>query len=304
MDQGYGLGKWKPKNSSDKFYGPSTLRLGLEKSRNVMTVRLAQNLKMDGIIEAAARFGITENLPNLLSMSLGAGETTLLNLSAAYGMIVNGGKRVVPTLIDRIQDRHGKTIFKHDNRDCADCIVESWNYQSSPVMPDMREQVLDKVTAYQLVSMMEGVVQRGTGIRINSLRRPLAGKTGTTDESFDTWFVGFSPDLVVGVFVGFDTPRSLGENEEGSSVAVPIFRDFMADALKDDKAIPFRIPEGVRLVRVDPVTGQLAKAGDKNSILEAFRQGTFPANDQEVLDGFNSLVQTKTKLRIGTGGIY
>jgi penicillin-binding protein 1A len=270
----------------------------------VMTVRLAQNLKMDGIIEAAARFGITENLPNLLSMSLGAGETTLLNLSAAYGMIVNGGKRVVPTLIDRIQDRHGKTIFKHDNRDCADCIVESWNYQSSPVMPDMREQVLDKVTAYQLVSMMEGVVQRGTGIRINSLRRPLAGKTGTTDESFDTWFVGFSPDLVVGVFVGFDTPRSLGENEEGSSVAVPIFRDFMADALKDDKAIPFRIPEGVRLVRVDPVTGQLAKAGDKNSILEAFRQGTFPANDQEVLDGFNSLVQTKTKLRIGTGGIY
>ena len=304
LDQGFGNGKWKPRNSSSKFYGPSTLRLGIEKSRNLMTVRLAQNLKMDKIVEVADRFNITKDMPDLLSMSLGAGETTLLDLTAAYGMVVNGGKKIEPTLIDRIQDRNGKTIFKHDNRICETCAVEGWNQQLEPELPDVRKTVLDKVTAYQLVSMMEGVVQRGTGVRIRALRRPLAGKTGTTDESFDTWFVGFSPDLVVGVFVGFDTPRSLGRNEEGSSVAVPIFRDFMADALKDENPTPFRIPEGVRLVRVDPVTGLLAQSGAKNTILEAFRQGSFPNKEQQVLDGFNSLVQTKTKLRTGTGGIY
>ncbi len=304
IDQGFGNGKWKPRNSSEKFYGPSTLRLGIEKSRNLMTVRLAQNLKMDKIVEAADRFNITKDMPDLLSMSLGAGETTLLDLTTAYGMIVNGGKKIEPTLIDRIQDRHGKTIYRHDDRKCNGCLADHWDYQPEPELPDVRDEVLDKVTAYQLVSMMEGVVQRGTGIRIRALGRPLAGKTGTTDESFDTWFVGFSPDLVVGVFVGFDTPRSLGRNEEGASVAVPIFRDFMADALKDEKAIPFRIPEGVRLVRVDPVSGQLAQAGASNTILEAFRQGSFPNKDEQVLDGFNSLVQTKTKLRTGTGGIY
>ncbi|MBT5186845.1 MAG: penicillin-binding protein, partial [Kordiimonadaceae bacterium] len=201
-------------------------------------------------------------------------------------------------------DRRGKTIFSHDDRACENCVADQWNYQAVPELPDQREEVLDKVTAYQVVSMLEGVVQRGTGVRIRALRRPLAGKTGTTDESFDTWFVGFSPDLVVGVFVGFDAPRSLGNGEEGSSVAVPIFRDFMADALKDENTTPFRIPEGVRLVRVDPVTGQLAQTGAKNTILEAFRQGSFPNKDNQVLDGLNSLVQTKTKLRTGTGGIY
>jgi penicillin-binding protein 1A len=304
IDQGFGMGKWKPRNSSDKFYGPSTLRLGIEKSRNLMTVRLAQNLKMDKIVEVADRFNINNELPDLLSMSLGAGETTLLDLTAAYGMIVNGGNEIEPSLIDRIQDRHGKTIFRHDVRDCTNCMNDEWRNQMAPALPDLRAEVLDPITAYQLVSMMEGVVQRGTGVRIRALGRPLAGKTGTTDDSFDTWFVGFSPDLVVGVFVGFDAPRSLGRNEEGSSVAVPIFRDFMRDALKDDTPIPFRIPEGVRLVRVDPVTGQLASTGQRNAILEAFRQGSFPEKDQQVLDGLNSLVQTKTKLRTGTGGIY
>lgn len=304
IDQGFGMGKWKPRNSSDKFYGPSTLRLGIEKSRNLMTVRLAQNLKMDKIVEVADRFNINNDLPDLLSMSLGAGETTLLDLTAAYGMIVNGGNEIQPSLIDRIQERHGKTIFRHDDRNCVNCISNDWRNQQAPELPDLRDEVLDPVTSYQLVSMMEGVVQRGTGVRIRTLGRPLAGKTGTTDESFDTWFVGFSPDLVVGVFVGFDAPRSLGRNEEGSSVAVPIFRDFMRDALKDETPIPFRIPEGVRLVRVDPVTGQLASTGQRNAILEAFRQGSFPEENQQVLDGFNSLVQTKTKLRTGTGGIY
>lgn len=304
IDQGFGNGKWKPKNSSDKFYGPSTLRLGIEKSRNLMTVRLAQNLKMEKVVEVADRFNITKDMPDLLSMSLGAGETTLLDLTAAYGMIVNGGKKIEPTLIDRIQDRRGATIYRQDERGCDTCVADAWNNQVEPELPDVRDDVLDKVTAYQLVSMMEGVVQRGTGVRVRAVRKPLAGKTGTTDESFDTWFVGFSPDLVVGVFAGFDSPRSLGRNEEGSSVAAPIFRDFMAEALKEETPIPFRIPEGVRLVRVDPVTGQLANAGAKNTILEAFRQGSFPNKEEQVLDGFNSLVQTKTKLRTGTGGIY
>ncbi|MDG1707999.1 MAG: penicillin-binding protein 1A [Emcibacteraceae bacterium] len=304
IDQGFGQGKWKPRNSTDKFYGPSTLRLGIEKSRNLMTVRLAQNVKMEKVVEVADRFNITKDMPDLLSMSLGAGETTLLNLTAAYGMIVNGGKMIEPALIDRIQDRYGKTIFSYDMRQCENCVAGEWQNQLPPELPDVRDEVLDPVTSYQLVSMMEGVVQRGTGVRIRALRRPLAGKTGTTDESFDTWFVGFSPDLVVGVFVGFDTPRSLGRGEEGSSVAVPIFRDFMRDALEEEAPTPFRIPEGVRLVRVDPVSGQVATAGTRGPILEAFRQGAFPNKGEQVLDGFNSLVQTKTKLRTGTGGIY
>lgn len=304
IEQGFGLGKWKPRNSSDRFYGPSTLRLGLEKSRNLMTVRLAQYLKMDSIVEIAERMGIMQDMPRVLSMSLGAGNTTLLDLTAAYGMVVNGGKAITPTLIDRIQDRHGKTIFRHDERVCAGCAVESWDYQPEPVLPEEREQLLDPVTSYQLVSMMEGVVQRGTGRKIRALRRPLAGKTGTSNDSVDTWFIGFSPDLVVGVFVGFDRPRSLGKKEEGSSVAVPIFRDFMKEVLADEPSIPFRIPPGVRLVRVNPKSGEPARLGEKGAILEAFRQGTFPTKDAEVLDGINSLVQTKTKIRTGTGGIY
>ncbi|MBL4802098.1 MAG: penicillin-binding protein 1A [Emcibacter sp.] len=311
IEQGYGLGKWKPQNSSNKFYGASTLRLGLEKSRNLMTVRLAQYLKMDGIVEIAERMNIMDDMPAVLSMALGAGETTLLRLTAAYGMIVNGGFEITPTFIDRIQDRHGKTIFRHDERECQACQVTEWQYQTEPDIPDIRKQVLDPVTSYQVVSMLEGVVQRGTGIRIRVLGKPYAGKTGTSNDSFDTWFIGFSPDLVVGVFVGFDKPRSLGKREEGSSVAVPIFRDFMKAATKGAPIIPFRIPEGVRLVRVNPKTGQVAAVGEKNTIMEAFRQdsflsrkGSFPTKKGEVLDGFSSLVQTKTKLRTGTGGIY
>ncbi len=304
IEQGYGMGKWKPQNSSNRFYGASTLRLGLEKSRNLMTVRLAQFLKMDSIAEIAERMHIMDNMPKVLSMSLGAGESTLLQMTTAYGMIVNGGKEVTPTFIDRIQDRQGKTIFRHDDRPCELCQVEEWQYQAEPEIPDNRKEVLDPVTSYQLVSLMEGVVQRGTGIRIKALHKPLAGKTGTSNDSFDTWFIGFSPDLVVGVFVGFDQPRSLGKREEGASVAVPIFRDFMKEATRNAPVIPFRIPPGVRLVRVNPKTGQIAEAGEKTTILEAFRQGSFPTKNGEVLDGINSLVQTKTKLRTGTGGIY
>ncbi|WP_308909816.1 penicillin-binding protein 1A [Pseudokordiimonas caeni] len=307
MDQGDGQGTWKPRNSSNKFYGPSTLRLGLEKSRNLMTVRLAQNLGMPMVMDYAQRFGLADNMTPTLAASLGAGEVTLLKLSAAYGMLVNGGKKIEPTLIDRIQDRYGKTIFRHDTRACAGCeaSVEPAAPLVEPELPDTRAQVVDPITAYQLVHMLEGVVERGTGVRIRAVGKPLAGKTGTTNDSTDTWFVGFAPDLVVGVFVGFDQPRSLGAGEEGSSVAVPVFRDFMIDALKGQPSIPFRMPTGVRLVKVDASTGQLAGAGNAQVILEAFRPGTEPKfGEVTVLDGSLPIGQTQGTIRKGTGGIY
>ena len=211
IEQGSGQGKWKPGNYSDRFYGPSTLRLGIEKSRNLMTIRLAQDLGMEVVADYSSRMGVIDNLPQLLSMSLGAGETTLLRMTTAYAMMVNGGKAVTPTLIDRVQDRYGKTVFRHDGRLCEGCGPKAvWRSQSVPVIADNREQVLKPTTAYQMVSMLEGVVKRGTGRRISQLEWPLAGKTGTTNNQNDTWFVGFAPDLTVGVYVGFDNPRGLG----------------------------------------------------------------------------------------------
>jgi penicillin-binding protein 1A len=276
IDQGPGIGLWKPANYTKKFYGPSPLRLGVEKSRNLMTVRLAQVIGMDKISDYGEKFGIVQNMPELLSSSLGAVESTLLNLTTAYAMLVNGGKRITPTLIDRIQGRHGRTVFRHERRLCSSCSNLEWDGQPVPVIPDNRETIADAVSAYQIVSMLEGVVERGTGRRIKVVGKPLGGKTGTTNQSFDTWFIGFSPDLAVGVFAGFDKPRSLGRRETGSSVAVPIFRDFMAAALKDLPPVPFRIPKGVRLVRVNATTGKLARAGERNVIFEAFKAGTEP----------------------------
>jgi penicillin-binding protein 1A len=290
FDPGGGQAKWKPDNYTREFYGPSTLRLGIEKSRNLMTVRLAQAIGMDKVVDSARRFGIVENMPELLPMSLGAGETTLLRLTTAYAELVNGGKRVMPTLIDRVQDRNGKTIYRHDGRACDGCGDVLWENQREPALPDVRPAVVDPATAYQVVSMMQGVVERGTGVRIREVGKPLAGKTGTSNESFDAWFVGFSPDLAVGVFVGYDTPRTMGAKETGSSVAVPIFRDFMSAVLKDKPAIPFRVPSGVRLVRVNAETGMLARPGDRNVILEAFKPGTEPSGDRIVLDGSDEQV--------------
>ena len=284
IDQGPGLGKWKPANYTRKFYGPSTLRLGIEKSRNLMTVRLAQTVGMETIAEYARRFGLAENMPEQLSMALGAAETTLLNLTTAYAMLVNGGRRITPTIIDRVQDRRGSTVFRHDRRECPGCIAVSWHDQRAPEVVDDRAQVIDPVTAYQLVSILQGVVLRGTGVRIRAVGKPLGGKTGTTNQSRDAWFIGFSPDMAVGVYVGFDTPKSLGRRETGSSVAVPIFRDFMAAALADQPGIPFRIPSGVRLVRIDAATGTLAGPGRRGVILEAFRPGTEPSGERQVLD--------------------
>jgi len=276
MEQGPGQPLWKPGNYTKRFYGPSTLRLGIEKSRNLMTVRLAQVIGMEKIVDYARRFGIVKNMPNMLSMSLGAAETTLLDITTAYAMLVNGGKRIIPTLIDRIQDRNGKTTFRHETRPCPRCSGIEWDGEYAPVIPDTREQVADPRSAYQVVSMLYGVVQRGTGIRIRAVGKPLGGKTGTTNDSVDAWFIGFSPDLAVGVFGGFDQPRSLGRRETGSSVAVPIFRDFMKEALLDKPPIPFRIPTGLRLVRVNSKTGKRARRGDRRVILEAFKVGTEP----------------------------
>lgn len=305
IDQGDGLGKWKPKNSSDKFYGPSTLRLGIEKSRNLMTVRLAQKLGMGKVMDYARRFGLEDNMEPTLAASLGAGEVTLLDLTAAYGMLVNGGLEIAPSLIDRIQDRRGRTIYKHDERTCSDCSTQFGFDDSEPRLPDDRDEVLDPLTAYQLVSMMEGVVQNGTGRKIRPLGKPLAGKTGTTNDSKDAWFVGFSADLAVGVYTGFDRTRSLGLYEEGSSVAVPIFRDFMQAALKNEPGIPFRMPSGIRLVRINRDTGQPAKFGDKNVILEAYKPGSEPRfGEFAVLDGSLEDAKTKSTIRKGTGGIY
>jgi penicillin-binding protein 1A len=301
VDQGPGLPKWRPDNYARKFYGPSTMRLGIEKSRNLMTVRLAQTIGMEKVAEFAERFAIVNELPQHLSMALGAGETTLLRLTAAYAMLVNGGKRIRPTLIDRIQDRHGKTVFRHDARVCPDCLADFWTGQAVPEIPDVRPTVTDPASAYQVVSFLQGVIERGTGRRVKAVGKPLGGKTGTTNDSFDTWFVGFAPDLAVGVFVGFDSPRTLGRRETGSSVAAPIFRDFMAEALSGKPAIPFRIPPGIRLVRVNSATGELALPGERGVILEAFKPGTEPVERRRSL---RDLVADGGAPKTGTGGLY
>ena len=307
IDQGPGLGKWKPANYTRKFYGPSTLRLGIEKSRNLMTVRLARFIGMEKVADYARRLGVVDELPLVLSMSLGAAETTLLRLTAAYAILVNGGRRIEPTMIDRIQDRRGRTLFRHDRRDCPGCMAPAWRGQREPEIPDIRERAIGAASAYQLVSMLQGVVRRGTGARIGrAIAKPLAGKTGTTNDSFDTWFVGFAPDLAVGVYVGFDRPRTLGRGESGSTVAAPIFRDFMAEALADRPGIPFRVPAEVRLVRVNAATGLPARPGDAAVILEAFRPGTEPAaSARAVLDSLEGGdAGDGARLGGGIGGLY
>lgn len=276
---------WRPTNYSGQFYGPTPIRVGVEKSRNLMTVRLADHLGMPTVIDYAKRFGIADEMKPYLSYALGAGETTLLKLTNAYAMLVNGGKKITPTLIDRIQDRRGETIFTYDNRPCPNCgDLIRWDGQSTPVVPDAREQIADERTAYQMVSILEGVVQHGTAAKLAKLGRPLAGKTGTTNKSKDTWFVGFSPDLVVGVFVGFDDPRSLGKRETGGSTAAPIFGEFMEEALKNTPPTPFRVPPGIKNVRINADTGRAAQPGDKHVIWEAFVTGTEPNLDDYVLD--------------------
>jgi len=286
FDPGAGQPRWKPANFSHKFYGPTPMRVGLELSRNLMTVRLAETVGMGKVVDIAERFGVADSMEPVLAMALGSGETTLMRMTAAYAMIVNGGKRIKPTLIDRVQDKHGRTVFRHDTRVCETCRPDQWKGQDEPTLADPREQVIDPRTAYQMVSLLEGVVQRGTAGKVAALRRPLAGKTGTTNDAYDGWFIGFSPDLVVGTYVGFDKPRTLGSSETGGSVAVPIFMKFMEAALEGRPVVPFRMPPGLRLVRIDRDTGAPARQGEGRTIMEVFKPGTEPTGDTApTLDG-------------------
>ena len=283
-----GIDSWyKPGNYVEgSFGGPSTLRTGIEKSRNTMTARLAQDLGIGRILDYTERFNLADNFPRELAISLGSGETTLLRITSGYSTFVNGGKSITPFLIDRVQDRTGKTIYRHDERACDNCNEPAWAEQAEPFIPDTRAQAIDPRTAYQMVSMLEGVVQRGTGSAVRKVvDKPVAGKTGTTNEYKDAWFVGFSPDLAAGVYVGFDMPQSLGQGEAGGIVAAPIFGDFMAEALRDEPGIPFRVPSGIRLVRVNAKTGRPAGPGESNVILEAFKADQTVVTD----DSFDDL---------------
>lgn len=266
---------WRPENYAQEFYGPQTLRRGIERSRNVMTVRLARDIGMPLIADYARLFGIYDDMQPVLAMSLGAGETTAMRMTAAYATIANGGRKIVPTLIDRVQDRYGKTIYRHDERVCDQCQATDWHGQGEPRILDNRQQVLDPMTAYQITSMMEGVVQRGTGTAARALNRPVAGKTGTTNDYKDAWFVGFTPELAVGVYVGFDQPRSMGSASTGGGMAVPIFTNFMAKALQGKPATPFNVPAGMTTAWVNPNSGAAAYEGG-SGIREAFKPGTGP----------------------------
>ncbi len=311
IDQGNGQEVWKPENYSNKFYGPSTLRLGIEQSRNAMTVRLSQDMGMPLVVEYARRFGVYDNMPPYLSMALGAGETTVLKMTTGYSIIANGGIKVRPTLIDRIQDRYGKTIFKHDERVCAQCKATFWNNQDEPELVDNRERVLDAMSAFQITSMMEGVIQRGTGTVIRDVGKPLAGKTGTTNDEKDAWFVGFSPDIAVGLYLGYDKPRPMGEGETGGHLAAPVFRDFMKMALAEKPAVPFRAPEGMKFIRIDAKSGLRTSATGKGTIMEAFKPNELPVEGYSLVgtkddQGRDLTVNPEADRAVGagTGGLY
>ena len=272
LDQGSDLKMWKPENYGKKFYGPSTLRTGLEKSRNLMTVRIAQHLGIDKIVNFSKSLGIYENPEMLLSISLGSAETTLLKLASAYSAFVNGGKLVEPVLIDRVQDSEGNTIINNKQRSCLNCDKISFMSNQYPDIKDNYKQVFSSQTAYQMTSLLEGVIQRGTGKKLKKLKLNLAGKTGTTNENTDAWFIGFTSDLIVGVYVGMDDPKPLGKYETGSKTALPIFKNFVEKAIKKSNARPFKVAEGITMMVVDPSTGEKAKFSSKNTIVEAYKK--------------------------------
>ena len=271
LDQGTDLKKWKPENYGKKFYGLSTLRSGLEKSRNLMTVRVAQNLGIDKVAKFSKEMKIYENPEELLSISLGSAETTLLNLTSAYCSFVNGGKLITPIIIDRIQDGEGNTIINNENRKCVNCKQISFTGKEYPTIQDNYYQVLSPQTAYQITSILQGVVERGTGKKLKKLGLNLAGKTGTTNENTDAWFIGYTSDLVIGVYVGMDNPTSLGKLETGSKAALPIFERFVKKAVKKSDSRPFKVPENMTLMVVDPITGEKAKFTSKNTIIESYK---------------------------------
>jgi penicillin-binding protein 1A len=260
-----------------------------------MTVRLADDMGIGKLAEFTQRLGVYDKMPRMLAMALGAGETTLLKMTTAYSVIANGGKRIEPTLIDRIQDRYGRTVYRHDKRDCPACKAENWDNQAEPEIFDDRDEVINPYTAYQITSMLEGAVERGTGKVLLEVGKPVAGKTGTTNEVRDSWFIGFTPDLTVGVYVGYDTPRPMGRAATGGQLAAPIVADFMKLALKDISATPFRVPAGIQLIPIDPNTGERAAYGDDDVILEAFKPGESPST--------TPLVIGDTVVPVSTGGL-
>ena len=318
IDQGPGMAAWRPENYEGKYYGPQTLRFGLEHSRNVMTVRLAQDVGMPLVAEYAKRFGVYDDLPPYLSFALGAGETTVLRMTAAYSMFANGGKRIKPTLIDRIQDRYGHTIYRHDERECRGCDADQWKKQPEPILVDRREQVLDPMTAFQVTWMLKGVVERGTATVVQEVGKPVAGKTGTTNDEKDAWFIGYTPDLAVGVYIGYDKPRHLARGATGGHLAAPIVKDFLKVALIDKPGVDFSPPAGIKLIRIDPKTGlRPGPGGSGKVIIEAFKPGTAPPDSYSIV-GFTDAdgrpirsdypggvsPESDRAIRSGTGGLY
>ncbi|CAI7991680.1 Penicillin-binding protein 1A [Geodia barretti] len=306
IDQGEHLRKWKPENYTERFYGPSTLRVGLEESRNLMTLRVAQDIGMKTVADYAARFGLHPDLPEVPSAALGSLETTPLDLAAAYAMLVNGGRRIEPAFVERIQDRNGRTVYQRDARDCDGCRPGEWQHQLPPALRDTRPVIADPRTTYQVVSMLEGAVQRGTGRVLSKLGAPVGGKTGTTNEFRDAWFVGFTPDLVAVAYVGFDQPQSLGRKESGGRVAAPIVRDFFAAALAGKPAVPFRVPPGIRFVRVERETGSLPGPVSDDVIVEAFLPGTEPTQRAALRQsaGPDGMLETGAVPFEGLGAVY
>ncbi len=269
LNQGIGLPPYSPKNYSGEFYGPTTLRKGLENSRNVTTVRMADEVGLDKVVDVIKRFGVNDNPKEIYSLVLGSTETTVLRLATAYGTMVNGGKKITPSMIEKIQDRDGKTIYRRDQRTCENCV----NSDAMPFLPEISEQITDSATAYQITYMLQGAVERGTAARARAIGKIVGGKTGTTNSSYDSWFVGFSPDLVAAVYVGFDNPKSLGSEETGASIALPIFVDFMKEALSDKPSTPFRVPGSVKFVKIDRTSGKYPTptTPKENIFFEAFK---------------------------------
>ena len=269
--QGVGLKNWKPENYGKKFYGPTTLRKGIEYSRNLMTVRIAKILGLDKILDLSKKLKVYDEIPELLSVSLGAAETTLINLTSAYAPFVNGGKKIEPNLITRIQDRRGKTIFQVKNRKCLGCDKFVNQTEKFPKIENINERVFSEETAYQMVSILSGTVERGTAKKLKILNVPIAGKTGTTNDNYDAWFIGFSSNLVIGVYIGFDNPKTLGKFETGSKAALPIFKDFIENALFKEDFNDFKIPANIYLTSLNYDTGLKSSSGDKNTIIEALK---------------------------------
>jgi len=295
LDQGVDLKKWKPENYGKKFYGLSTLRVGLEKSRNLMTVRIAQNLGVDKLANFTKKMNIYKKPEELLSISLGSAETTLLNLTTAYCSFVNGGKLIKPVLIDRIQDGQGNTIINNENRKCINCDKISFTGKEFPIIEDDYEKVLSPQTAYQLTSILQGAVERGTGKKLKKLGLNLAGKTGTTNDNTDAWFIGFTSNLVIGVYVGMDNPKTLGKFETGSKAALPIFEEFVKKGVKKADARPFKIPDEIILMVVDPNTGNKAKFSSKNTIIESYKSKN--VSDGKILYSNNNRLDANNILR-------